>query len=40
MAALKQEEVGVPIGESIRHVGICEQTFFRRKKQYAKLEID
>lgn len=37
---LKQAEVGVPIGELIRKVGISEQTFYRWKKQYAKLEID
>ena len=37
---LKQAEVGVPIGELVRQVGISEQTFYRWKKQYAKLEID
>jgi putative transposase len=37
---LKQAEVGVPIGELIRKVGISEQTFYRWKKQYVGLEID
>lgn len=37
---LKQAEVGAPIGELVRQVGISEQTFYRWKKQYAKLEID
>ena len=40
VAVLKQAEVGVPIGELVRQVGISEQTFYRWKKQYAKLEID
>lgn len=37
---LKQAEVGVPIGELIRKVGISEQTFYRWKKQYIGLEVD
>ena len=37
---LKQAEVGVPIGELIRKVGISEQTFYRWKKQYVGLEVD
>ena len=40
VAVLKQAEVGVPIGELVRQVGISEQTFYRWKKQYAKLEIN
>ena len=36
----KQAEVGVPIGELVRQVGISEQTFYRWKKQYVGLEID
>jgi putative transposase len=39
-AVLKQAEVGVPVGELIRKVGISEQTFYRWKKQYAGLEVD
>lgn len=37
---LKQAEVGVPIAELIRRVGISEQTFYRWKKQYVGLEVD
>jgi putative transposase len=37
---LKQAEVGVPVAELIRKVGISEQTFYRWKKQYAGLEVD
>ena len=40
VGVLKQAEVGVPIGELVRQVGISEQTFYRWKKRYAKLEID
>ena len=37
---LKQAEVGVPVAGLIGKVGISEQTFYRWKKRYAKLEID
>ena len=37
---LKQAEVGVPVGERVRKVGISEQTFYRWKKHYVGLEID
>ena len=37
---LKQVQVGVPVAEVIRKAGISEQTFYRRKKQYAELEAD
>ena len=40
VAVLKQAEVGVPIAELIRRVGISEQTFYRWKKQYVGLEVD
>ena len=40
VGVLKQAEVGVSIGELVRQVGISEQTFYRWKKRYAKLEID
>ena len=40
VGVLKQAEVGVPIGELVRQVGISEQTFYRWKKRYAKLEIN
>ena len=39
-AVLKQAEVGVPVAELIRKAGISQQTFYRRKKQYAGLEVD
>jgi putative transposase len=37
---LKQAEVGVPIAELIRKVGISEQTFYRWKSKYVGLEVD
>jgi|SRR5579872_371331 len=38
VAVLKQAEVGVPVVEVCRQVGITEQTFYRWKKQYVELE--
>jgi putative transposase len=40
VAILKQAEVGIPIAELIRQVGVSEQTFYRWKKKYADLEVD
>jgi putative transposase len=40
VAVLKQAEVGVPVAELIRQVGISEQTLYRWKKQYQGLETD
>jgi len=40
VGVLKQAEVGVPVVELIRKVGISEQTFYRWKKQYVGLESD
>ena len=40
VGVLKQAEVGVPVAELIRKVGISEQTFYRWKKQYVGLEVD
>jgi len=40
VAVLKQAEVGVPVVEVCRQVGISEQTFYRWKKQFVGLEID
>lgn len=37
---LKQAELGVPVAELIRQVGISEQTLYRWKKQYKGLETD
>ncbi len=40
VAVLKQAELGVPVAELIRRVGIIEQTLYRWKKQYKGLETD
>jgi putative transposase len=40
VGVVKQAEMGVPVGELIRRVGITEQTLYRWKKQYRGLETD
>jgi len=40
VAILKQAELGIPVAELIRQVGVSEQTFYRWKKKYRGLEID
>ena len=40
VAVLKQAEVGVPVVEVCRQMGITEQTFYRWKKQYVGLQSD
>ena len=40
VAILKQAELGIPVAELIRQVGVSEQTFYRWKKKYAGLEVD
>jgi putative transposase len=40
VGVLKQVEMGVPVTELIRQVGISEQTLYRWKKQYRGLETD
>ena len=40
VAILKQAELGIPIAELIRQVGILEQAFYRWKKKYTGLEVD
>ena len=40
VSVLKQAELGLPVSDLIRQVGISEQTFYRWKKQYAGLELD
>lgn len=40
VAVLKQAELGMPVAEIVRKVGISEQTFYRWKKLYAGLEGD
>ncbi len=38
MAVLKQAELGAPVADLIRHLGIAEQTFYCWKRWYAGLE--
>jgi putative transposase len=40
VAVLKQAEMGMPVADVIRQLGISEQTFYRWKKQYAGLHSD
>ncbi|MCA8350042.1 IS3 family transposase [Burkholderia cepacia] len=40
VAVLKQAELGMPVADVIRQVGISEQTFYRWKKQYAGMQSD
>jgi len=40
VSVLEQSEVGVPMAELIRKVGISEQTFCRWKAKYAGLQVD
>ena len=40
VSILKQAELGLPVADLIRQVGISEQTFYRWKKQYAGLQSD
>lgn len=40
VTVLKQAELGMPVADLIRKVGISEQTFYRWKKQYAGLQSD
>lgn len=40
VAVLKQAELGMPVADLIRQVGISEQTFCRWKKQYAGMQSD
>jgi putative transposase len=40
VSILKQAELGMPVADIIRQVGVSEQTFYRWKKQYAGLQSD
>jgi putative transposase len=40
VAVLKQVEMGMPIADVIRQLGISEQTFYRWKKLYTGLQPD
>lgn len=40
VTALKQVELGMPVADLIRRLGISEQTDYRWKKQYAGMQSD
>ena len=40
VVVLKQVELGLPVADLTRQVGISEQTFYRWKKQYGGLQSD
>jgi putative transposase len=40
VAALKQVELGMPIADLTRRLGISEVTYYRWKKQYSGMESD
>jgi putative transposase len=40
VAVLKQAELGMPVADVTRKMGISEQTFYRWKKQYSGLQSD
>jgi len=40
VAILKQAELGIPVAELIRQVGVSEQTFYRWKKKHSGPEVD
>jgi putative transposase len=40
VTVLKQAELGMPVADLIRQVGISEQTFYRWKKQYSGMQSD
>jgi putative transposase len=40
VSVLKQAELGMPVADLIRRVGITERTYYRWKRQYAGLESD
>lgn len=40
VAVLKQAELGMPVADVIRQMGITEQTYYRWKKQYAGMQSD
>ena len=38
VSALKQAEMGMPVADWVRQMGITEQTYYRWKKKYGGLE--
>jgi putative transposase len=37
---LKQADLGMPVPDLIRHIGISEQTLYRWKRQYSDMQAD
>lgn len=40
VAVLKQAELGMPVAELIRRIGVSEQTFYRWKRVYGGMQSD
>jgi putative transposase len=40
VSVLRQAELGMPVADIIRQLGISEQTFYRWKKQYGGMQSD
>ena len=40
VAALKQAEMGLPVADLVRQLGISEQTYYRWKRKFAGLDSD
>jgi putative transposase len=40
VTALKQVEIGMPVADLVRRLGISEVTYYRWKKQYAGMQSD
>lgn len=40
VAVLKEAELGMPVADVIRRIGVSEPTFYRWKKQYAGMQSD
>jgi len=40
VAVLRQVEMGMPVADVIRRIGVSEQTFYRWKKEYGGLQPD
>lgn len=40
VAALKQVELGLPVADLVRQLGVSEQTYYRWKRAYGGLESD
>lgn len=40
VAAIKQTEMGIPVADLCRKLGVSEATYYRRKKMYGSLAPD